>query len=457
MVSPALRPAVAASSLRRPAAEPAIAAVLVLAGTALLLVRGPVVALAAVLGVAAAGVLVLNVELAALVFVAVAPFEGYAKSASGSAVKVLGAVLFLAWLWRVVSRRTRLHLEHPVARSAAVLLAVLLASTVLHTNGTLGFQVLVRYLSYLAALVVLVDCMQDRLTPARVARVYVAACAVAGVFGLVAFFRGQLRAGGPVGDPNDFAFFLVTALPLALALRHGARRRYVYDAAALVVAACILATASRGALVGIAAMIGYGLVTRRIRPAVVVVAVLAVSLAVPVIAALYPDKVTTTLSAKGKVAQENVSERLTRWHTAAEMTSDNPLLGLGPAGFRENYDRYIDYGAADVVHHLDVSHDTYLEVSSELGVPGLAAFLGVLAFGFAGARRRARSRGRDDGFGAAVCTALIGGAVAAVFLTEQYYLPLWLLAALGAALDPRYAARPTVAGDHPGLETVPCA
>jgi hypothetical protein len=35
-----------------------------------------------------------------------------------------------------------------------------------------------------------------------------------------------------------------------------------------------------------------------------------------------------------------------------------------------------------------------------------------------------------------VCTAFVGVLVAAAFLTEQYYLPIWLLAALGAALDP---------------------
>jgi O-antigen ligase len=116
------------------------------------------------------------------------------------------------------------------------------------------------------------------------------------------------------------------------------------------------------------------------------------------------------------------------------MTYDHPIVGLGPGGYRENFDRYINYQPADLSHQLDVAHETYLEVSSELGLLGLGAFLGVIGLGASSAVRSARRGGSDAGLANSVWVATAGAAVAAVFLTEQYYLPLWLLAALGISV-----------------------
>jgi O-antigen ligase len=325
-----------------------------------------------------------------------------------------------------------------VVYATAALLAVLMASTLLHQNGSAGTQVLIRYVSYLTALVVLVDCMQDRLTPRLAAQVYVAAASVAACFGLVQYFGNSLRAGATVGDPNDFAFFLLAALALCAGLRGDGLTR-LYDLAALLLGLGILATLSRGALAGFGAMLVFAVAAHQMRLRVLVGAAALAGVAVLGILLADPTKVTDSLHAKGQVAQQNVGERLLRWEAAAEMTYDHPVLGLGPAGFRQNYDRQIDYRQTDVVTTLDVAHDTYLEVASELGLPGLVAFAAVLGFGFRGAWRSARGEGHDARLARSVCLALVGTSVAAIFLTEQYYLPLWLLAALGAALEGRAA------------------
>jgi O-antigen ligase len=414
----------------------AIASALLVASAATLLVlRGPVVSLAVVAAVGVAVALVVNVELAALTFISVAPFESYAKAVSGSAVKALGGVLFVAWLYHVIARRNRVELGHPVTRAAGVLLAALMASTVLHPNGVLGSQVLIRYLSYISAFVVLVDCLQNQLSHRRAAQVYVSASWLAAVFGLIDYFQGSLRSGGPVGDPNDFAFFLIAALALCIGLRAGARRRWVYDLTALTLGLAILATLSRGALIGVAVMLLFAVATRQIPlRALIITASLGAAVLLGVLL-IDPTQLSDSLHAKGVVAQQNVDERVIRWQVAAEMTYDHPLLGLGPAGFRENYDRYLDFGATDALDQLDVAHETYLEVSSELGLIGLAAFVSVIGFGFRGAWRAATRRGPDAALAGSVCVGLVGTLVAAAFLTEQYYLPLWLLAALGAAAE----------------------
>jgi O-antigen ligase len=333
-----------------------------------------------------------------------------------------------------------MQLGHPVVRAAAAFFALLLAATVVHPNGGPGTEVLVRYLSFLGVLVVLVDCTADRLPPRRIAVVFVASCAVASAVGLIGFLRGDMRASGPITDPNDFAFYLLAALPLALGLRTRAARPGWYLLAALIIAAGMLATLSRGAITGAAAMVVFALLIGALSGRRLIAGLVAVGVVVLAVLAIAPDKISTSLSQKDHVAQQNVDERLTFWQAAGEMTADNPVLGLGPAGFRENYAQYVDYRTTDPTHPIDVAHEMYLEVAAELGLPALVAFLAVIGFGFAGAYR-ARSTGPDPGLAAGVLAAVVGTLVAAAFLTEQYYLPVWLLAALGAALDPRTGVR----------------
>ena len=63
---------------------------------------------------------------------------------------------------------------------------------------------------------------------------------------------------------------------------------------------------------------------------------------------------------------------------------------------------------------------------------GLLAFVAMLAVAFAQAWSVWRRR--RDPVAAAVCAGLVGTAAAATFVTEQYYLPMWLLCALAVGV-----------------------
>jgi O-antigen ligase len=358
------------------------------------------------------------------------------QAVTASGTKVLGALVFGCWLLRILARARPVHLRHPVVKAGLALFALLLAATVLHPNGALGTEVLSRYVSFIAILIVLVDCMRDRLSPRLVATVYVAACTVAAAIAVLGYLSGESRAAGPISDPNDFAFALLPALPLALAVPQTRRTRLLAGCAALIIVAATAATYSRGALVGAIAMLAYALYSRTIRARAAVFALVALAAVGVIVAVAFGPRIAASISAKSSVAQQNVDERLLRWRVAAQMTADNPVLGLGPAGFRENFDRYVDYNVPDPTHQLDVAHEMYLETSAEIGLPGLVAFVAMMAFGFTAARR-ARGPSRTGALAAGLGVATVGTAVAAIFLTEQYYLPIWLLAALGAAVDPR--------------------
>lgn len=394
----------------------------------------PLPVLLGLLALAACAAVVLRLEWVALTLVVVSVFEDYAARAEPSIVKGLAVLLVLAWVVRRCRGRLYDGPRSPVLVAALGFVVVLLLATALHNNGQAGLDVLLRYAGFLAVLFVLADVLRDGLRPERLAQVYVVACAVAAVCGLLTFAVGaDRRVGGPIGDPNDFAFFLLPAVALGLAVRRTTKRRWPWDLATVVVLVAIFGTLSRGALVGLAAMavlaVAAGMV--RLRGAVALTAVVVV--VTGLVALTFPALVSVSLQQKDFVAQQNVSERLDLWTAAAAMTVDHPVLGMGPGAFALHHRDFLTSLPNDVNHPLDVAHNTWLEVSSELGVLGLAAFVAMLAIAFG----QTWSVRRRDPVAAGVCAGLVGAAGAATFVTDQYYLPLWLLCALAVGVASR--------------------
>ncbi len=398
-------------------------------------------AVALVLLVAAVlAAMVLRLEWAVLLVVASAVFEDYLARVDPSAVKALGLLVVLAWVVRRCAGPIHDGRRSAVLEAAAAFAVALLVATVAHNNGSDGLEVVLRYAGFLVVLVVLADVLRGGLSPVRLARTYVAACAAAAVCGMLAFGAGaDRRVGGPIGDPNDFAFFLLPAIALGLAVRGAGGRRWPWDLATLLVVVAVLGTLSRGALLGLLAMgalaLAAGMVRLRTALGISVVA----GVVVLAVLAVAPGLVATSLEQKGVVAGQNVSERLDLWAAAGRMTLESPVVGLGPGAFSQHHDEYTSALPEDVNHPLDVAHNTWLEVSSELGLVGLLAFVALLVVA-CGTAWTCWRRTREP-LAAGTAAGLVGCAVAATFVTEQYYLPLWLLCALavgvGAAQEER--------------------
>jgi putative inorganic carbon (hco3(-)) transporter len=259
------------------------------------------------------------------------------------------------------------------------------------------------------------------------------------------FVDSSGRAHGPLEDPNDLAYFLAAAIPLALALStqggRGARSRWLVAAAILIFG--VLGTLSRGAIAALILLAIWAILRGFVRVWMAVSGALVVVIGIGAVAVLAPQLVHTSLHQKGYVAARNVDTRTLRWNAALRMTADAPLVGLGPAGFRLNYARYEPPGSIDDNRPVVVAHEMYLEVSSELGIPALVAFLGLAVSAFAATRRVALGRSGAGGasFDRTLARGVQGSLIvilsASLFLTEQYYLPLWLMVAAGFALEVR--------------------
>ena len=314
-----------------------------------------VVALGAGLG----AVLLLRLEWAVLVVVAASVFEDYLVLVTPWASKGLAVLLMASWLIRRSWGRL-----HDGPRSAVVLAAVgffivLLLATVVHNNGRPGARHR--------------DPLRRVPRRARGARRHDARRAGPGAgrprlrvglrrrVGLrpLAFANGvDRRVVGPIADANDLAFFLVAAVPLALVLRARSSRPWLYDLALVLTLAAILGTLSRGALVGLGAMLVVAVVVRIITLRAAALILVSVVTAGAVLVGAFSDLIEVSLERKAAVADQNVSERLDLWNAAGAMARDSPLVGQGPGSYSLYHQDYVEELPIDVTHRLDVAHNT---------------------------------------------------------------------------------------------------
>jgi O-antigen ligase len=126
-----------------------------------------------------------------------------------------------------------------------------------------------------------------------------------------------------------------------------------------------------------------------------------------------------------------VETRLDAWSAAARLSTENPL-GVGPGNFRFHY--LEETGRPPGTNNIGVVHNAYLDVAAELGLVAMVVFLLYLGTVFLRAGIARRRGSGPPGLASAIRTAMVVAFVAALFLSEQYYAPFWLLGALATAL-----------------------
>lgn len=376
-----------------------------------------------------------------LVLVAILPWEGVLAypSEQVSVVKIAGVLLGGAYLLRVAAGRAPVQSTKTVLVVGAFLALVLL-SLMFSPDLPASIAKTLRYILFAIFFFLLVQLAPDRAMVVRVLKTFVLSTTVAAAYGTVLALTVEgAFAAGPVENPNDFAYLLVTSLPLAVYLALEERPRGLWALCVVVLFAGMLATVSRGALAGLAGVLVWAVATRRLPLRGLVAAGALVGAVVILGLALAAPVIEQRLDSKGNVAVENSDSRLAFWSAAVYMAADHPLTGVGPGRFGEegmdNYIRGTSQGIDD-----PVTHSTYLEVLAENGVPALVALLALLwGTGVALGRLRRRAVVLADRGGArlasALQAALIAAVVAGVFLSGAVIVSLWLVTGLAAALS----------------------
>lgn len=189
----------------------------------------------------------------------------------------------------------------------------------------------------------------------------------------VVLSRGSYRSYGPGGmfeDNNDYALLLVMLLPMLYYAARGAEQRwlkYGCYALSLMCFVVIFFTRSRGGFLGlcvVALLMG-------LRSRYKLTGLIAAPVAIVVMLALAPGVVTERISTiqSARQSDESAQQRLRVWGYSLQIMGDYPLVGVGARNLLEIYGRYGDPQDARV------SHNSFLQLGVDAGIPALLLFL----------------------------------------------------------------------------------
>jgi probable O-glycosylation ligase (exosortase A-associated) len=239
------------------------------------------------------------------------------------------------------------------------------------------------------------------------------------------------------GNPNDLAMFLVIVMPLTLALAVTAATARSRAGFSLIVVAQVTAavlTFSRGGFLALAAVVVVVFVksvaSRRGASALAVVVLVLAG------AWLVPGRYVDHLGTIADISADQTGSAQERWDElklAARLMLASPVLGTGIGT------DVLALNAARGPRWINV-HNVYLRHGVELGVPGLALFVALMAVSFVAARgvQRPGPSGPDrelGRLGEGVETSLIAFAVAGFFSPLAYHLPFYVVGGLAMAAE----------------------
>jgi O-antigen ligase len=378
---------------------------------------------------------VTHVDWAILLVVASAPLEGaFASGPAGfSVTKLAGGICIAAFLYALVRQRRAIVFERGQALVLG-LLGIALLSTAWAEQTSAAITTTTRYASFATIYVIITQFGADRVLQRRIAWTLAITCSIAAGLGLNEYLNGSAElATLKYTQQNDFAFILATSLPFMFFLLGRTRllRPLLLGAIGLVSAA-ILLSLSRGAFVGLAAGFLLFVFTDRRRLQVTVTAGLVAALGTLFVIHSNPQRFEQSLVLKQQIAQQNVSTRFGAWSAAARLATDHPLLGVGPGNFQFHYNALTGQPLGSLT--LTVAHNALLDVGAELGLVAMCLLALYLLLAFLRLTETIKRGYGDEGFVRTLRISLTIAIVSSMFLSEQYFLPFWLIGGLAAAI-----------------------
>ena len=259
-------------------------------------------------------------------------------------------------------------------------------------------------------------------------------------FPFVILTGGVFRLYGPdksmIADNNDFGLALDMTLPMFFYLSQTEEKRWVrwsFGVVFLITILAIFFTYSRGALVGLVAVLVLMFLQSKRR--LVLVPVVAIGLVVALLftPAAWRERMDPT---RPDAVDVSAMSRLNAWSFSWNLAADYPIAGGGFDTFtRELFARY-----APNVADTHGPHSIYFQVLAEHGFVGLALYLTLLVCCFATLRRlRKRARSFGDPLIANYANmfrfSLVGFLAAGTFLGRAYFDYFFAIVACIVILD----------------------
>ncbi|MCR9257698.1 MAG: O-antigen ligase family protein [Alphaproteobacteria bacterium] len=244
--------------------------------------------------------------------------------------------------------------------------------------------------------------------------------------------------GSMLGDPNDLSLVLLFAVGFSLGMTTtkglGRLDRVLGASTYVLLILAILATQSRGGLLGIAAVTGV-FVAQRIKSKLVLGGVGFIALMALFAVAGVDDRQSGGAHEEG--IDESAMGRLHAWKAAIFMALGNPLTGVGIDNFLYNYFDYSDFW--DGKNHA--VHSTWFGVLGETGLLGFGVFVWMMFVLYRTIHGLSRKTASEDGMSPvlrASANGLLGGftgfCVSGTFLTQGFTWPIYIILAVAIAL-----------------------
>lgn len=423
----------------------------------------PFLAPGAVLGLVGVAVLYRKPGWGLLGIAAMVPFEGLFKDNAFSASKFFGLALVLILMLQLAVRqipgeRLRSNIWRPLIGFMLLYGLSLWLSENMDLSVRHFRELAVGLILFVITLLIGRGLNLDLFC--RLMTLSVTATCVLAMFS--AKYQERGRASGLLEDPNGFALLIAFTVPLALLLVLRSRNslyRLFWGGCAILLLGGMTKTESRSGLVVlmISLMIGfyhYRAQLPRIRPRHLGFAMLGLALMIPLTIAVMPAgyvariQSLSILSAGTNAYQdESLGRRASYIVVGSQMIREHPVLGTGPGTFPLHYAPTGYAKAFSANRRLEDlyrrAHNTYLEIFSEIGIPGGLMFVGMLGLGLYNlVRARQLWLQRRDWGQADLLTHLgmsfLSLALFLMFLSAPNHKLLWIMLALTSVL--RYDA-----------------
>lgn len=224
----------------------------------------------------------------------------------------------------------------------------------------------------------------------------------------------RVRSMGFLTDPNDFGQAIVMALPFLIGgfvASKKSRSLIIVGSGLAICAYTIYLTHSRGALLGVGALLFFGIKKR-----------LGTFKTLLLLGLLVAASTVASGLAGGRefsADEESAGGRIDAWSEGLKMLVSRPIFGVGHGNFLDN--------------HYYTAHNTFVLCFSELGLTGYFLFMSILVFTFKNLNRAIEflpDGSEEKKWATWHRTSLVGFLTCAFFLSRTYIANLYILLAL---------------------------
>jgi putative inorganic carbon (HCO3(-)) transporter len=363
------------------------------------------------------------------IFTAIVFFRPYEFSTSllwlSKSALVSAIFTILVFIPTQLGLENRITVRPREVNLALILLLLGLLSVPLATDKSLAWFCFVEYFKVVAMFIVMVNVMRTRRRIIAILMLILCATCVLSLGAIKDYLsintllpnqRIEGVIGGLFANPNDLALHFVTFFPIVLTLGLAALnpiKKLMYFLVAVLILAGTVVTFSRGGLLGLVFVVG-ALVWRLAYKNKALVGLIAVGLLAAfliITPSAYRSRVSNTSDASAEA-------RLGELKRSILITVTHPLLGVGMNNF-------IVYSNTE-----HATHNAYTQVSSEIGIPALLAYILFLWTGLKriGRLPHPRKLPKKDNFlpylAVGLQASLVGYMVSSFFASVAY---LWYL------------------------------